>query len=133
MKYKFLTILFFLLISKSFSQELKDTSNTVIGYIQPNGQVENKNHKVNYFITDTTIENSRHKVIGYIVDGTHIENKHHEPIGTIRKKSATNEYYLIIGYIYEGAIKDSEFETIGYFEKVNYKWACIYFLFLDKL
>jgi hypothetical protein len=44
-----------------------------------------------------------------------------------------NKYYLVIGYIDENTIRNSDFETIGYFENVNYKWACIYFLFLDKL
>ena len=57
-------------------------ANATIGYMKPDGAVEDTHHTViGYIRKDGTIENSHHATIGYVKDDGTLEDSHHATLG----------------------------------------------------
>ena len=125
-------ILYILLltVSSGYAQEVTNDRHQVVCYIQKDGTVENKSHKILGYITSTTIETPTHQIVGYI-DENIIEDEEHKMVGVIRKASIQGTEYMNIGYIKDNTILDDEHEIIGYFTNVDPKLVAIYFFFFN--
>lgn len=139
MKKILLIIFLFSITYISYSQELKDDSGFLRGYIDTNGVVTNKKKKiVGYFPKENgTIQDGNHVVLGYLKNDT-IFDINNKPAGLIyidkitnRREKIKGSNHELLGYIrQDGTVVDAKNALIGTYDKsIRWQWVVIYYFF----
>ena len=115
----------------TYAQEIRDASNGIKGYINPDGSVQDQSsNTIGHFNQDGSVWDNHGKKLGYI-NGLEIQDATHKTISYLQKDGTVeNGEHTPLGYLHysgTGQVTDQLHHIVGNITKVEPMWAAAYF------